>query len=280
MLLAAPYRVELADLFDGPLDLLLYLVRKEEINVLDLSLSRIIDQFLEYLEILEIIDFDVAADFLVTAATLAEIKSRLALMRDEEEAESPEEEELSDIAPGNFVAHLLAYRRLKEAAENLQEQALAWHDRYPRLADDRPDMRRSPARDFIKDVEVWDLVGAFARIVRKKSREEEHQVRFDDTPIHVYVERIGERIRQEGRILFQELFARQADRSQVIGMFLAVLELVRHHGYRAQQELDFGEIWLMPPDASACTAGNAVDSPGELPEAPLERPPGDSESAE
>ncbi|MCA8984459.1 MAG: segregation/condensation protein A [Planctomycetaceae bacterium] len=280
MLLAAPYRVELADLFDGPLDLLLYLVRKEEINVLDLSLSRIIDQFLEYLEVLEIIDFDLAADFLVTAATLTEIKSRLALLRDEEEAAAPEEEELSDIAPGNFVAHLLAYRRLKEAAENLQEQALAWHDRYPRLADDRPDMRRSPAHDFIKDVEVWDLVGAFARIVRKKSREEEQQVRFDDTPIHVYVERIGERVRQEGRVLFQELFAHQADRSQVIGMFLAVLELVRHHGFRAQQELDFGEIWLMPPDDSDCATSNATDCPGHAPEAPLERPPGHLESAE
>lgn len=259
MLANAAYRVELAELFDGPLDLLLYLVRKDEINVLELSLSRIISQFLDYLNVLEIIDFDLTADFLVTAATLAEIKSRLALLRDTPAEEDAEEAELADVTPGNFIAHLLAYKRLREAAETLQEQALAWHDRYPRLADDRPDMRRSQALDYIKDVEVWDLVGAFARIVRKKGRDEERQMRFDETPIHLYVERIGEKIRSEGRVLFQNLFEPDADRSQVIGMFLAILELVRHHGYRAQQDQDFEDIWLSPP---------APDAPPDSPTAP------------
>ena len=240
------YRVELQELFDGPLDLLLYLVRKQEIDILTLSLSSIIRQFLDYLEVLELIDFDLTADFLVTAATLAEIKSRLALVRDETPVEEVEEQ-LEEIAPAQFVQHLLTYRRLKEASEMLQEQAVAWHDRYPRLADERPDQRRSLAEDYIKDVEVWDLVGAFARIVRKKNVEEERRIKFDETPIHIYVERIGAQIREQGRVLFQSLFEMEADRSQVIGMFLAVLELVRHHGYFAEQESDFAEIWLMPP---------------------------------
>ncbi|MFN3159569.1 MAG: segregation and condensation protein A [Rubinisphaera brasiliensis] len=246
MLAAVPYRISLEDLFNGPFDLLLFLVRKQEIDVQTVSLSRIVHDFQEYLEVLEILDFDLAADFVVTASTLAEIKSQMALVRNEPDEEEPEEE-LTDAAPGNFVEHLLAYKRLKEAAETLQEQALAWHDRYPRLTDERPNARRSSADDFIKDVEVWDLVGAFARIVRKKSDDSEHKLKFDETPIHVYVDRIGKIIREQGRVLFQSLFEENADRSQVIGMFLAVLELVRHHGYLAEQADDFNEIWLMPP---------------------------------
>lgn len=243
------------ELFDGPLDLLLYLVRKQEIDILELSLSAIISQFMEYMDVLEILDFDLAADFLVTAATLAEIKSRLALVRDEPEPEEVEPE-IADVTPGNFIQHLITYRKLKEAAEMLQDQALAWNDRYPRLADERPGTRRSLADDYIKDVEVWDLVGAFARIVRKKNLEEERRIKFDETPIHIYVEQIGHKIRQEGRVLFQSLFEIEADRSQVIGMFLAVLELVRHHGFLAEQESDFAEIWLMPP---------SEDDPDRLP---------------
>jgi len=247
MVATVPYRIALQDLFDGPLDLLLFLVRKQEIDVQTVSVSKIVKDFQEYLEVLEILDFDLAADFVVAASTLAEIKSQLALVRVETNDDDEAEEELSEAAPGNFVEHLLAYKRLKEAAETLQEQALAWHDRYPRLTDERPNARRSSADDFIKDVEVWDLVGAFARIVRKKSDGNEHKMRFDETPIHVYVDRIGKQIREEGRVLFQSLFENDADRSQVIGMFLAVLELVRHHGYFAEQVNDFEEIWLMPP---------------------------------
>lgn len=244
------YRIDLQDLFSGPLDLLLFLVRKHELDILDISLSQIITQFQDYLEVLELIDFDMAADFVVIASTLTEIKSRLVLIRTtpEEEEEEEVETDFDANAPNEgLVEKLLEYKRLKDAAQLLQDQALGWQDRYPRLADERPDTKRSPADDFIKDVEVWDLVGTFARIVRKRQSNDVTRLHFDATPVHLYVEQIGKKVRAEGKVLFQSLFEQTADKSQIIGMFLAVLELVRHHKFRALQMVDYGEIWIHPP---------------------------------
>ncbi len=254
MTTAQIYRIDLQDLFSGPLDLLLFLVRKHELDILDISLTKIITEFQEYLEVLEIIDFDMAADFVVTASSMAEMKSRLVLVRTTEREEEEDEIE-PDVSNEGLVLQLLEYKRLKDAAGLLQEQALAWQDRYPRLADERPDTKRSPADDFIKDVEVWDLVGAFARIVRKKQDESIHKLKFDTTPVHLYVERIGKQVREEGKVLFQSLFEKTVDKSVVIGMFLAVLELLRHHKFRAVQLVDYGEIWIQPPlvETEECT---------------------------
>lgn len=240
------YQIEIRDLFNGPIDLLLYLVRKQEVNVAEVRIGEIVDRFLEYLNVLEFIDFDLAADFVVAAAALVEVKSHLALVRDEDQEEE-QEEPVEETSTSQLVSHLLAYKNLRDAAELLQEQALAWQDRYPRLADERPQSKRSLADDVLKDLEVWDLVGAFARIVRQKSDERESLIRFDETPIHIYVDQIGAQVRAEGRVRFQNLFDSTDDRSKVIGMFLAVLELLRHHGFRACQETDFAEIWILPP---------------------------------
>ena len=246
------YRIDLDDLFSGPMDLLLFLVRKHELDILDISLSEIVTEFLEYLEVLEIIDFDMVAEFVVTASTLTEIKSRLVLIRISPEEEEESEPDLDSNAPNEgLVEKLLEYKRLKDAAGLLQEQALAWQDRYPRLADERPDTRRSPADDFIKDVEVWDLVGTFARIVKQRNTEGITKILMDQTPVHVYVDRIGKQVREQGKVLFQGLFDKTADKSQVIGMFLAVLELLRHHHFRAVQLADYEDIWIHPPDEDA-----------------------------
>jgi len=240
------YQVNVKELFNGPVDLLLYLVRKQELDILTVSLGELVDGFMTYLEVLEFIDFDIAADFVVAASALVEIKSRMALVKTEPVEEEEEEAEESD-ANEHLIQHLLQYKQLKEAADVLQEQALAWQDRYPRLADERPHEKRSIADDLIKDLEIWDLVGAFSRIVKKKSTEREELLRFDATPIHIYVDQIGKQVREEGRVLFQSLFGKEDDRSKVIGMFLAILELLRHHHFRAEQNVDFDEIWLMPP---------------------------------
>ncbi len=247
MATAQIYRIDLQDLFSGPLDLLLFLVRKHELDILEISLTEIINEFQSYLEVLEIIDFDMAADFVVTASTLAEVKSRLVLIRTTPQEDEEEEEIETDTSNEGLVLQLLEYKRLKDAAGLLQEQALAWQDRYPRLADERPDVKRSVADDFIKDVEVWDLVGAFARIVRKKQSDSVHKLQFDTTPVHLYVDRIGKQVREAGKVLFQSLFEKTVDKSVVIGMFLAVLELLRHHKFRAVQLVDYEEIWIHPP---------------------------------
>jgi segregation and condensation protein A len=239
------YRVEM-EIFTGPLDLLLYLVRRNELDILDLNLSRITAQFQEFLEVLELLDLDLIGDFLVTAATLAEIKSRESLPR----AAEPEDEEetASDAEPSSeLVKQLLEYRKFKNAALALEERAASWQERYPRLSSERPESGKDPAADFIREVELWDLVSALGRILKQKEVEQRTTVRYDETPIQVYVERISKQVRDAGRLSFTSLFEGEAERSRIVGMFLAVLELLRHHGFRAEQLVDYGEIVILPP---------------------------------
>ncbi len=249
----APYRVEM-DAFSGPLDLLLYLVRRNEVPILDLSIATITVEFQKYLTILEFIDLDIVGDFVVMASTLIEIKSRLVLPRAEEEVEP----EITEDPRSELIQQLLAYKKFKDAAHSLEERAAQWQERYPRLTDDRPAPGKNPTADRIKEVELWDLVSALARVVERKVIQEETSIRYDDTPISVYVELIGTRVRAEGRVAFTSLFDEEALRSKIIGLFLAVLELLRHHQFQAEQGEEFDEIWIMPPVAT--TDGEASPS--------------------
>jgi segregation and condensation protein A len=238
------YRVSL-DFFGGPLDLLLYLVRRNEVDILDLPLARITAQFVEFLKVLEFLDLELAAEFVSTASALVEIKSRTALPRPEEiEVETPLDEE----PPNDLVFKLLEYKKLRDAAKALEDQAALWQERYPRLSDERPSRERDLASDRIKEVELWDLVSALARILRRETIEQETSVRNVETPLSVYVERIAERVRREGRVAFSAFFEEGSRRGEIVGMFLAILELLRHHGFHAEQPADYGEIWIRPPE--------------------------------
>lgn len=239
------YRVEL-DVFSGPMDLLLYLVRRDELDVRQLPIGPITRQFQQFLEVLEFLDLDFVGDFVVMASTLAEIKSRLVLPEADEEDEAGEV--LDDDDPrSDLIQQLLEYRRYRQAASVLEEHAAEWQERYPRLSNDRPQIGKEPAADLIKEVELWDLVSALARVLEKKVIAEESSIRDDDTPISVHVERVGTQVRIEKRVAFTSLFDDVNQRSRIIGIFLAILELLRHHGFRAEQDDDFEEIWVMPP---------------------------------
>ena len=243
----AAYRVQL-DLFAGPLDLLLYLVRRNEVDVLDLPIARITEQFQEFLEILHVIDLDLVGDFVVMASTLAEIKSRMVLPQPEETAEAPIERPLEGDDPrSELIRRLLEYKQFKDAAHRLDERAAEWQERYPRLSDERPAAGKDHAADRIKEVVLWDLVSALGRVLRRKEVEEEARIRYDETPIHVYVEQIGARVRTEREVRFTSLFDQETIRSKIVGIFLAVLELLRHHSFRAVQEAEYGEILIYPP---------------------------------
>lgn len=237
------YRVDLA-LFQGPLDLLLYLVRRHEVDVLDLPLAGITAQFLEYLDVIQLIDVDLAADFIVVASTLVEMKSRTVLPQPAEEAEEPE---LAPPSESELIQQLLAYKQFKSASLALEEQASRWQERYPRLSSERPRVSKDPAADRIKEVELWDLVSALSRILQTREVIQTSKIRYDDTPIAVWGRRISERVLQEGRCAFSSFFDGENLRSRIVGIFLAILELVRHHHYRAEQPAHHGEIWILPP---------------------------------
>lgn len=241
---APEYRVRI-DLYEGPMDLLLYLVRRHELDVMDLPLATITEQFLEFLEVLQFLNVDDVGEFVVTASALLEMKSRSALPTVEEEATA--EEQPGDDEPGDLVARLLEYKRYKDAARELEEHAAEWRERFPRLADDRPSRGKDPSADRIKGVELWDLVSALARVLSKNEVERHTRIKFDEIPVAVYVERVSQRVRREGRTPFSVFFEGTNDRRRIVGTFLAILELLRHHRFRAEQPVDYGEIWILPP---------------------------------
>jgi segregation and condensation protein A len=252
---ATSYRIEL-DEFAGPLDLLLFLVRRNELDVVDLPVSRITSQFLDFLQVIEFIDLDLAGDFVSLASTLLEIKSRLVLPRPPEETED-EAPLPTDDPRSELITRLLEYRKFKQAAQALEDRAAEWQERYPRLSDDRPTAEKDPAADRIKEVELWDLVSALGRVLRHQHIEEETSIKYDETPVAVYVDQIGDRVRRDGMVTFTSLFEGESLRSRIVGLFLAILELLRHHHFRAEQPDDYGEIYIRPPleaEASAATA--------------------------
>jgi len=238
------FRVEL-EVFRGPMDLLLYLVRKHEVEITEIPIAPIAEQFLNYLTVLDQLNVDDAGEFLEMASTLIEIKSRMLLPR-AEEVSDPLEDPRHDL-----VQRLLEYKKFKDAASMLEERGRQWQQRYPRMANDLPARSRDPADEPIHEVELWDLVSAFGRILRESAAVPPSNIRYDDTPIHVYMSRIHAQLIEAGRLPFGELLQPNMHRSTLVGLFLAVLELVRHHGVQVNQSDLFSEIWLLPGDASA-----------------------------
>ncbi|RIK88567.1 MAG: chromosome segregation protein ScpA [Planctomycetota bacterium] len=237
------FRVQL-DMYAGPLDLLLYLVKRNELEILEIPIARVADQYLEVLAVIEQIDVDAVGDFLEVATQLMEIKSRMMLPRHEDIEEEPLDDPRHEL-----VQRLLDYKRYKEAASLLEERARDWQLRYARRVDDLEAGLASPATQPIAEVEIWDLVSAFSRVMREKSPDRAAKIRYDDTPIEVHMQRIAERIAAEGRFAFSTLFEPGMHRSRMVGLFLALLELVRHAKARCQQEDVFAEIWILPPAA-------------------------------
>jgi segregation and condensation protein A len=228
------------NIFRGPLDLLLYLVRKHEVEIVDIPIAVITDQYLQYLEVLKQLDIGEVGEFLAMAAWLVEIKSQQVLPRAdevEEELEDPRQE---------LVQRLLEYKQYRDAASILDEQSRSWQQHYPRMSPDLPPRERNLAEEPIREVELWDLVSAFGRIIRENVAARPSNIVYDETPIHVHMSRILARLKERGRLALSELFDPRLHKSALVGMFLAMLELVRHHRVQAEQNDLFGEIWLLP----------------------------------
>jgi len=233
------FRVDLST-FRGPLDLLLYLVRKHEVEIVDIPIAKVTGQFLDYLAVLEQLDVNAVGDFLAVASTLIEIKSQQVLPRADEvqdEIDDPRRE---------LVQRLLEYKKYRDAASMLEERSRNWQLHYARRANDLPPRERDPTNEPIHEVELWDLVSAFGRMMRDTESTKPSNIVYDDTPIHVYMGQIHAKLLDQGRLAFRDLFDSSMHRSTLVGIFLAVLELVNHHQVRIEQNDLFGEIWILP----------------------------------
>ncbi len=243
------------DVFSGPMDLLLFLVKRQEVDIAEVPIAVIATEFIASLEVLEALAIDQVGEFVELASVLLEIKAR-ALVPRPEETEEPVE-----LVREDLVQRLLEYKQYRDAAVLLEDRARRWDLRFARVTADVPTGRGQAAEVSIGDVHVWDLVGAMSRVLRKREKRRPRQIVHDDTPIETHMERIEGLVTGRGKVAFSELFEEAMPRSRLVGMFLAILELVRRHRLAARQEGLFDEIWLEPPPVVPQSPPAATGSP-------------------
>ena len=257
-----------SDYFQGPIDLLLHLVRRHEIELTGIGLARLTHEYLQQLELLQEISFESVGEFIEIASLLVEMKTRQVLPRNEFEQENEGADATVALDPRqDLVQRLLCYKKFKDASLLLEERGVKWRKRFARQSDDPPPRKIETHNQPIEGLELWDLVSAFGRILRDNRPVIQESVIVDETPIHVYMLRIHRRLIKTGRVSFTDLFEMQMYKSAMIGIFLAVLELTRHHGVVAEQHDLHSEIVLVPGEGfqSTLDVSNIDDyNPGRL----------------
>lgn len=276
-----PYTVRL-NAFEGPLDLLLHLIRRAELDITEISLSTVTDQYLHHIEQLADVDVEAAGEFLVVAATLIEIKSRLVNPDTENQpitrTRRGENEELNPAA--ELLRQLLEYRSFREAGDALETRREDWDKRYPsgRAAADRNAIKQAVARPEGEDLDLdeldlYQLVAAFQKIIDtvQFDRLGEHAVLDDDTPIELHAADLIDRLKRETSLddatgerstySLRSLFEGRR-KPEVIGLFLATLELVKQGAVTAYQDRINGEIVLKLTDdqiSEQAVSGLSID---------------------
>ncbi len=251
------YRVAL-DIYHGPLDLLLFLIKRDEIDIYDIPISRITEQYLSYVGLLQALDPELVSEFLVLAATLMEIKSRTLLPNPP--AEEGDEEILDPRM--ELVRQLLEYKKFKDAARSLEDSASERALRFER----QPVIPTAAADEVpLENLDIWDLFAAFNRLLAQTGKAGAvHHVGVDDTPLTLHAEDIVDSIQRAGGSQdFVDIFTGRT-RAEMIGLFLALLELIRQRRIRAVQDRPFGPILIhlldpTPLDAVDESFGAAAD---------------------
>ncbi len=233
------YKVQL-EIFEGPLDLLLYLIKKAEVDIYDIPIERITTQYMEYLSVMKMLDLNIAGEFIVMAATLMMIKSRLLLPADER----PDMEDEEDDPRWDLVRQLVEYKKFKEVALHLQQREYLQENVFARGLE--PVVEAEPEQGVgIGDVSIFDLISAFNEALKKVKVEEFGEIVDDRFTVVDKIEYILGTIRERGKIRFGELFNNIAARHEIVCTFLALLELIRLRQLNAQQDSDFGEIVIV-----------------------------------
>jgi segregation and condensation protein A len=232
------YKVKL-DIFEGPLDLLLYLIKKDEIDIYDIPIERITRQYLEYLDAFKILDLDVAGDFVVMAANLIYIKSRSLLPKDQQ---PPEEAAEEDDPRWELVRQLIEYKKFKDAAGHLQRRELEREGLFTRMAEKPQEIAERP----LGEVSIFDLINAFNTALKRLTNPEDLREIFEENfTVSDKIDLIMKMTAGGLALRFSELFGGAATRTEVVVTFLALLELVRLKQVRARQGEEFGEIELV-----------------------------------
>jgi segregation and condensation protein A len=233
--MSTPYHIKL-ERFEGPLDLLLHLIKIEEIDIYDIPIAHITLQYLSYIEMMQMLDLDVAGEFLVMAATLMRIKARMLLpaspIEEEEEGEDPREE---------LVRRLLEYKRFKEAAQALRER-----EERRRLVFERgfSEMAVENGEVVLEEATLFDLMDALRQALSRVKEVPVHEVEAERLDVVRRIAEVSRLLRAKGKVLFSELLEHCRSRLEIIGTFISILELVRTGRAGTVQRRLFGEIWI------------------------------------
>ncbi len=234
------YKVKL-EVFEGPLDLLLYLIKRDEVDIYDISIERITKQYLSYIEAFQVLNIELAGEFIVMAANLLYIKSRTLLPVDQQMAEEDAEEE---DPRWELIRQLIEYKKFKEAAALLRDQETKQENLFARVPV-TPDL--APVENILVDeVGIFDLIHAFQKILKRLEKKPENlaEIFAENFTVSDKIEHVL-RITQSGvPVRFEELFADAAGRTEIVVTFLAMLELIRLKQLRVRQEGLCGEIWI------------------------------------
>jgi segregation and condensation protein A len=238
------------EIFEGPLDLLLHLIKKNEVSITDIPIATITEQYLATLELMESLSLDVAGEFLVMAATLVHIKSRILLPPGEEEADEDEGNDPRD----ELVRRLLEYQRFKDAAEQLEQREVLSRDVFVRSVAPVED---AAPRGF-RDVSVFELLGALKRVIDRLHKDVFHEVTMEKITMREKMTLLLDRLRALGSLYFEALFDGAKSRMEVVVTFLAMLELVKVRAIRFYQEEMAGPIMIEAATAMDEAAERAV----------------------
>ena len=222
------------EIFEGPLDLLLHLIKKNELSITDIPIATITEQYLSTLELMQGLNLDVAGEFLVMAATLIHIKSRMLLPPGEDEDEEEEEGDPRE----ELIRRLLEYQQFKEAAEELERRELLSRDVF---------VRRSEAPEEAETVgfeslSLFDLLSALRHVLERFPEERIHEVTLDTISVREKMSFLLDELRRRGKVIFQSLFETATSRLEVVVTFLAMLELVKIRAIRVWQEERIGPV--------------------------------------
>ena len=237
------YKIKL-DIFEGPLDLLLYLVKKEQINIYDIPITLVAKQYMAYLELMRILDLNIAGEFLVMASTLIQIKSRMLLPKDETQEEGIEQEDPRQ----ELVERLLEYQRFKEVAFELRQREDVQRRHFRRPVAYKPDLKddKQEEEETYFEASIFDLINAFTQALKQDvPRELFYEVIKDEFTVEQKVHDILHLLLNKEVVIIDELFKNAQNKVEIIVIFLAVLELIRLKEIVIRQRKLFGEIEIL-----------------------------------
>lgn len=234
------YKIKL-DMFEGPLDLLLYLIRKNDIDITDIPITEVTEQYMQYIEMMKLLDLDIVGDFLVMAATLIHIKSKMLLPPD---PLAEEEEELDPRA--ELAQRLQEYQKFRQVAEDFKQKELSRRDLFGRLIDE--DTRRrmmEESREISVDTSLFDLINALSDALKHSPQDILHEIIVEEFTVEQKIHDILHLLAEKKFYSLTQLFRRARSRKEMVTTFIAALELVRLKEIFVVQDKTFGEIRIV-----------------------------------